>query len=209
MQQTLLALLGVIILALYGYSFQSRSAADERVSVRRELETAALGVATDWSARIQRFPFDQKTIGLRRPLPETDTTVSSDPSTFGASEEMDRCLWNDIDDFHGFSQRELYGVRFGEAAFDVNIAFRYANPDSLAQSVARSHVKVATITATYVEPEPLTPTFNPPVRARLDVVLSSAVLTVQQEMRRYEISRADSSGAGPADMTGSLVFSGC
>ena len=211
MQQTLLVLLGVIILSLYGYSYQARSAADDRISIRRELETAALGVATDWSSRVQRFSFDQKSVGASRPVPSGVFTASSDPATFGAAEHSSSCDWNDVDDFHGFTATEAYPVRYGEADFAVEIGVRYADPDDLAQTVALSNVKVATITATYVEPVADTTAwaFKPPVRVSLDVTLSNSVLTVQQEMRRFETSRPGSASGAPDEMTGRLIFSGC
>jgi hypothetical protein len=193
MQQTLLALLGVIILGLYGYSYHDRSATDERTAIRREIENAALGVATDWSVRLQQFAFDERILdaGISYPVHPDTLRYTSPPDSLGRADDPDetnRCTWDDVDDFHGFSTQESYPVGAGRADFAVSIRVRYADLADLDRVLGadeRTNLKVAHIMATYVEPveEPGSWAFKNPITQEVNVALSSPVLTVRQQMR--------------------------
>ena len=191
MQQTLLALLGVIVLGLYGVSYADRSAIDERDAIQRELETAALGATTDWSARLQDLAFDELSKGLAVPVHQDTVRFSSPASAFGVPdqpEEVDPCQWDDVDDFHGYSVVEAHSVRSGTADYQIDISLRYADPGDMERLLTASElstVKVATIRATYVEPTTDSTAFAFPagISSELDVALSSSMLTVRRLMR--------------------------
>lgn len=202
MQQTLLVLLGIIILALYGLSFQQQDAKSERESIRRELETAALGVTASWSARLQRLAFDDLMVGKTRPVAEDDLRFTTPVAELGSDVgESTRCDWDDLDDFHGFVDTTAFPVRYGEADFRVEISVRYADaeaPETL--PAGRSNVKAARVTSTYVDPrpqgEPYRDAFRDPVRVSTEIVLSNSLMTVQRQMQG-------------ASLTGNDIFPAC
>lgn len=186
MQQTLLVLLGVIVFGLYGYSQHEKSAADERTAIRRELESAALGLATDWAARVRQNAFDEAT--FCDPTPRIKDASGSltgltAPASLGPESGESALLptsWNDVDDANGFSATLPYPVRSETADFQLTIDIYYTdhNVSELDSLGTTSLAKFARIRSTYVEPTPATPTFKPSVYAEVDVLLAQAALTM-------------------------------
>lgn len=195
MQQTLLVLLGVIVLGLYSFSQQQRSADDERASIRRELETAALGVAEDWAARARRLDFDEAMVDDATIRLESDVSGLTIAGLFGL-DAGDGCLADDLDDLQAFVDTMRYPVRFGEADFRVVLEIGYAelvtSPDTLlVPSPDPTNTKTARITARYLEPVGGALFFDQdPVEVRTDLVLTNTALTVRRQMR----------GASPIDL---------
>jgi hypothetical protein len=192
MQQTLLVLLGVVLLGLYGYAQHQRSAEDERAAVRRELEIAALGVAEDWAARARKLDFDEVMVGNDTIRIETHTTGLTAKASLG-SEAGEICEADDLDDLHGHIDTTRYPVRFGEADFRVTIAVDYVQrvtaPDTaLVSAPSPTNTKAIQITARYLEPADLAPpghklgrTFRDTVFARTNLVLTNAALTLRRK----------------------------
>ena len=199
MPQTLLILFAVVLFGLYGYAQHERSAADERTAIRRELESAALGLATDWSARMRQEDFDEGTIcdltprikGASDALVGLSTALGPEFGETG----LDPTTWNDVDDANGYADTLAYPVRDDDADFAVTIGVYYTDHDASALDSlgTPSLAKFARIRAVYVEPNPAVPAFRPEVFAEVEVRLSQAALT----MSRLERNGVPSTCAPP------------
>ena len=183
MQQTLLVLLGLVVLGLYSFSYHRQSTSDERDSIRREVEVAALGVAEDWAARIRRLDFDEEMVGNDTIRVETDVTGLTPKASFGF--DAAECIADDVDDLDGFTQTTRYPVRFGEADFLVSVDVRYVervtSPDTmLVEAAAPTNTKAVRIRSEYLEPASARYFAPDTVSVYTDLILTNAALTLRR-----------------------------
>lgn len=129
MPQFILILAATIILGLYGYSQHEGQARDDRATMVREIEAAALNVAEEWSGHVRDLAFDEADVGARevRVRNETDgLTLAFGPEA--GEDPNDPRSFDDVDDFHEFSRRVTSPVGRGanQVAFDVEVEVSYA-----------------------------------------------------------------------------------
>ena len=133
MQQSILALGALLIVMMTAINHQRSTFLIQEVSYVREVESAAADLA---EARLESIlnqaVFDENTVGM--------TTLPSDASGMtatlgneagevgpGPSDESIG-LFNDIDDFHLYTQTFRHGISSDTFNFQINYSVRYVDP---------------------------------------------------------------------------------
>ena len=157
MAQVVYCLVAIVVLALFSLSRHETQAADERVLLGREVESAALEVAERWAARVKDRAFDEADVGSSEiRLDRTDDLTP--PSLFGAAlaaevleapaHGLDADRFDDVDDFDGVSGVDTLWVgpdRADPLLFQVDLAVGYVDPASGAPSAAPTLAKEVTV----------------------------------------------------------------
>lgn len=150
MQQTLLALVAMLIVTFLGFNQKQAHIRNQQHVVRAELTEMALSVAQQSMEVVQARAFDDATVGLPPDSTITDSTkFSSSPFTSGnhchAFEGSDMC--DDVDDFDemvtGVVPFPLPGGH--EFDFDVDVRVRYVDENLQPTGGAKSFRKEVTI----------------------------------------------------------------
>ena len=137
MQQTLLVLLGVILVGLYGLSRHEGYAHQEDSAAQREVEVAALNAFDRWKGHLTGLAFDECQVtnlggdacpanffGLD-PDPNFSSTLGPDPLESGLA------AFDDFDDFDEYDAVHEYIVRGAPMAFRVRIdSVYYVDPET-------------------------------------------------------------------------------
>ena len=163
MQQTLLVLLGVILLGIFSLARHEGYAMKEDSQVRREIETVALDVFDRWKGHLTSLPFDEcltlamgeagdcsigtEMYGLTAHPLFSALPLQSDSGENGFS------TYDDFDDFSGYDQTHEYLVRGEPLRFRVRVSeVRYVNPtEPWLTSSVRTTAKQARLSV-YYEP---------------------------------------------------------
>ena len=140
MQQTLLVLLGVILLGLFSLTRHQGYAQKEDTQVRREIEAAALDVFDRWKGHLTSLPFDECQTVLMGNAGDCSIgtemyglTAHDNFSAVGAlqadSAEVGFNTYDDFDDFAGYDQTHEYLVRGEPLPFQILVSdVKYVNP---------------------------------------------------------------------------------
>lgn len=131
MPQSILILAAAIILGILGLSRHQARAEDDRASMVREVEAAALSVAERWSSHVRDLAFDEADVGAREVrVRNDDTGLSTSLGPDAGEDGSDPRTFDDVDDFSGYTLRETTPVGRGveTVAFDVEVSAEYANP---------------------------------------------------------------------------------
>lgn len=131
MQQTLLALLALLIATLLSFNQQQSDVQNQGQVVRAEFEQMALGVAAESAQIIRSRAFDDATIGIPSDsiVPSSEFTSSfssgNDCEPFGGNTTCD-----DVDDFHEMVADPVsFTFPQGEFDFTVEAEVRYVDED--------------------------------------------------------------------------------
>jgi len=146
MQQTLLALLALMIATMLSLSQMQSDLQDQNQVVQAEMKEMAIGVATQTLEVIRARAFDDKTIGVSKSditNPVADLTKppfsqGNDCAAFGGSDTCD-----DVDDFHKMETAVVpFEASEFEVKFNVDARVRYvdANQDSSGTPTFRKEV---------------------------------------------------------------------
>lgn len=160
MQQMLLILLAIIVLALYAFGQQADYLRAQEIAISREMEIAMMDVQQIWGSHLTNLPFAEEIAegqvlpdpgydasdlpSLVRPIgpdPLPDGTLESDPSEF-----------DDFDDYNGYrTTNYLFPVRGVDMPFTVHVV-RVCYSENGACTLTPTTVKDAVIRVTYVNP---------------------------------------------------------
>ena len=153
MQQTLLCLLGIVVLSLYGFSRQESYTQRERGEMQREIEVAALGVFGRWESHLKTQAFDQASVDAARVRGMYDTFGLTPAAALGLDIGESHAAitsLNDFDDFDGYSESHPYPVRGANLDFDIAITVEYVQPTNpTLVSSSPTTAKRATLSVTY------------------------------------------------------------
>ncbi|MFN3595755.1 MAG: hypothetical protein ACK41D_00615 [Rubricoccaceae bacterium] len=166
MQQTLFALAALAAFSLFALSQHRSGAALERAAVVHEIEQAALGVAREALGGASRLAFDQEDL--------TRTTLRTTPpaSPLGPDPgETTPAQFNDVDDYHGYSEVRVVPWGTGTLAFSLRYTVRYVDPQNPGVAAARSLAKEVALQVREVPPPG---TSRPPVTVTLTYVATPA-----------------------------------
>lgn len=166
MQQTLFALAALAAFSVYALSRHQSDAALERGAVVHEIEQAALGVAREALGTVSRLAFDQEDL--------TRTTLRTTPpnSPLGPDPgETTAAQFNDVDDYHGYTEVRTVPWGSGTLAFSLRYTVRYVNPQNPTETAVRSLAKEVAVEVREVVPPG---TSRPPVTARLTYLATPA-----------------------------------
>ena len=117
MQQTLLALVAILIFSLFALSQHEATADTERFAITAEIEFAAQRAARQRLATVLSFPFDEADVGQSRARTSTAGLSSLGPDD-GVADETSEAQYDDVDDFHGAPAQAL-----SEPWMDESLAF--------------------------------------------------------------------------------------
>lgn len=145
MQQTLLALLAMLIATFLSFNQKQAAVQNQAQVVRAEMEQMALGVARQTMQVIRSRAFDRATVGV-----PSDSIVATsefedessiqggilDCSALGGTDECD-----DVDDFHGDTATVPFTFPTGSFEFKVDMKVRYVNADLDTTGVTKSNRK--------------------------------------------------------------------
>jgi hypothetical protein len=133
MQQTLLALVALLIATFLSFNQKQAAVQNQAQVVRAEMEQMALGAARETMNVIQARAFDRATDGVPRDsivptseFEEKSSIQSSilDCAAFGGTDEC-----KDVDDFYGDIATVPFTFPTGSFEFEVNINVQYVNAD--------------------------------------------------------------------------------
>jgi len=133
MQQTLLALVALLIATFLSFNQKQAAVQNQAQVVRGEMEQMALGVARETMNVIQARAFDRATAGVPRDsivptseFEEKSSIQSSilDCAAFGGTDEC-----KDVDNFYGDTATVSFTFPTGSFEFEVNINVQYVNAD--------------------------------------------------------------------------------
>lgn len=175
MQQTLLVIASVIVLAVFGLTRHRNAAADERAGMNREIETAALAVGERWTGLVRDLAFDEADVGSD--VMRLTGNVAGLTATLGrdaGETTADLTTLDDVDDVAGLAATEAAAVGAGAVSFTVTATAIYAVPRTWAPSPlnAPTTAKIVTVVVREVAAGR---TERPPVVVTLPVRISSAL----------------------------------
>lgn len=132
MQQTLLALVALLIATLLSFNQKQALVQNQSQVVRAEVEQMAIGVAAQTMQVIRARAFDAATAGVPSDSLVPTSEFSSFPFTTGNDCEAfggtDTC--DDVDDFHEMVTATIpFQVPSGTFDFDVDAEVRYVDED--------------------------------------------------------------------------------
>lgn len=144
MQQTLLALLALLLATLLSFNQKQAKVRHQQQVFRAEMEQMALGVANEAVQVIRARAFDEATRGVTSDSIVATSNFESTPfpsgndcKAFGGS---DTC--NDIDDFHEMVTATLpFTFPTGNFDFDVDVEIKYVDEDLQPTGGSRSSRK--------------------------------------------------------------------
>ena len=169
MQQTILALAAILAFSVFALNQHSTRAGVERTAIGSEIELAATDLARTRLANLTRFAFDEADTARDELRTDTDglsTTLGPDTG------EIDVALFDDIDDYHAYSEVVTTTWDGRPLQFVVTIAARYVNPDNASEGVsATTLAKELTVT---VEEVTTGATDRPPIQCLLSQVITPA-----------------------------------
>ena len=144
--QTLFAVLALSVLALLGLSRSRGAAADERATIGRAIEMAALGVSERWGGELRDAAFDESDLSaddvrLRDNVDGLTMALGTEPG----EDPADWTTFDDVDDFDGAATRDTVAVGDGEVVFDVSYSVVYVDPDTFAPAGRPTTTKLATV----------------------------------------------------------------
>lgn len=132
MQQTLLALLALLIATFLSFNQKQATIQNQQQVLRAEMEQMALGVAAQTLQVVRARAFDDATVGLpsdsvvaTSDFTETPFTTGNDCQAFGGSDTCD-----DVDDFHEMESATIpFTFPSGKFDFAVDVRVRYVDSD--------------------------------------------------------------------------------
>ncbi len=147
MPQYILILAASIILGVLGLSRHSDQAKDDRDTMVREIEAAALTVAEKWAGHARDLAFDEADIGAPEVRLQGDASGLSAVLGLDAGESHSAPhSFDDVDDFHGLSRQDsasvLKDVTF---VFDITITAGYTQGAGWATSATPTTSKAVTV----------------------------------------------------------------
>ena len=120
MQQTLLALVAILVFSFFALSQHEAKADAEQFAVTAEVEFAAQRLARQRLATVLAKAFDEADVGLVRAR-TSPTGLSAIGPDDGVTEELTEADYDDVDDFHGHPAQAA-----SAAWMDESIAFTHA-----------------------------------------------------------------------------------
>ncbi|HEX8299948.1 MAG TPA: hypothetical protein VF594_12370 [Rubricoccaceae bacterium] len=173
MPQTLLVVAAVILLAVFGLNRHRSIAADERSSIGREIEAAALAVGERWTGLARDLAFDEADVSaVQMRLQGNVAGLTAAPGREAGETLADVTTLDDVDDLHGLSVTESAAVAEGAVSFRVTATTGYAVPGTWATVASPTTAKIVTLTVREVTTGP---TQRPPVVLTLPVRVSAAL----------------------------------
>lgn len=144
MQQTLLALLALLVATFMSFSQKQAAISHQDQVVRSEMEQMALGVANHVVQVVRARAFDAATVGVTSDsivatsnFASTPFSTGNDCQAFGGGEAC-----NDIDDFHEMTTASIpFTFPTGSFDFDVDVEIKYVNSDLQPTGGAKSSRK--------------------------------------------------------------------
>ncbi len=144
MQQTILALGALMIILVTALNHQKSVIMIQEASYVREIESAALDLAKlTIEENLIQTEFDQNWLG-EVVFPSSPTELTS-ANTFGPdSGETNKTLFNDVDDFHNFSETRTHSI--GSDIFNFNVSYEvsYINTTTGDTTSAQTYAKQLT-----------------------------------------------------------------
>lgn len=133
MQQTLLALVAMLIATFLSFNQKQATVQNQSQVVRAEMEQMALGVANQTMQVIRARAFDEATVGLPPDsvvaTSDLESTSSIQGSVFDCAALGGTDTCDDIDDFHGDTATVPFTFPTGRFDFKVDIQVRYVTAD--------------------------------------------------------------------------------
>lgn len=143
MQQTLLALVAILVFSYFALSQHTAKASTERVALTAEVEMAGARVARQRLANVLARRFDEADAdeGRVRTSPTGLSTLGPDT---GETTEAD---YDDVDDVHGQPARTVTTEWMGSTlAFTDSVSVQYLDDDTLQPVVGPTLTKEVTVT---------------------------------------------------------------
>ncbi|MEM6783680.1 MAG: hypothetical protein AAF624_08105 [Bacteroidota bacterium] len=138
MQQTLLAVLAIVVVGLFALGQQQDVASSERAVYEREMQDRAAEKVRELLYEIQALPFDEADIGS----PSIRTNTAGLASNLGpGSDEPNRSYYDDVDDFNGYTTVATVNHDSAEGGNQshqiyLRVAVRYVRPESPDQAAS-------------------------------------------------------------------------
>ncbi len=131
MQQTLMTLGALMIITMVSVNQQRANYIAVEGIYLREQESAALDYASMRLENIENsYAYDEATTDGSEP----DLGTLSDGNTFGPDTgENDESAYDDVDDFHNYSETVSHALSADTFRFDVTYSVRYLNPSAPSQ----------------------------------------------------------------------------
>ena len=161
MQQMLLLLLAIIVLALYAFGQQMDYIRAQEVAVSREMEVAMMDVHQIWGSHMANLAFAEEIAdGTIDPgslssadLPSLARPLGPDPLPGTTLLESGPAQFDDFDDFNGYSTSNyLFPVRGVDMPFTVEVVGVWYTADDESVSSTPTAVKSALLRVSYVSP---------------------------------------------------------
>lgn len=154
MQQSLLALVAMLVATLLTFSQMQARTQSQQQAVRTEVQQMALGVAMQAMEVVRARAFDAATVNSRpgktvekTELTDTPFSTGKDCKAFGGT---DTC--NDVDDFHDMVPATIpFSLADGEFDFTVEVRVRYVDSALSPTGGTPSYQKEVTV---YVQDAP-------------------------------------------------------
>ena len=143
MPQTLLAVVAIVIFALFALSQHEATADAERTVITAEVEAAAGRLARQRLADVLARAFDEADLDAVsvRTSPLGLSTLGADPG------EATEALFDDLDDFHARPARTVTAPWMDETLdFTDSVAVRYLDPATLAPVAGPTLMKEVEVT---------------------------------------------------------------
>lgn len=167
MQQTLLALLAMMVAMLLNFNQMKATVQNEQAMLRAEMQQMALGVAQETMEIVRTRAYDDATVEVPKDsIIEDLSEFTSTPfpagnhcEVFGGSDVCD-----DVDDFHEMEPATLsFAVPDGEMDFEVEIEVQYVDGTLQPTGGVKARRKEVII---YVQDKPLNgePRLNNPIK---------------------------------------------
>lgn len=124
MQQTLLALVAVLIFSFFALSQHSATADAEQFAITGEIEQAASRLARKRLATVLSRAFDESDVGRVRAR-TSPTGLSPIGPDNAAGEEPSEAQYDDVDDFHGSLVQSTAGWMGQTLQYTTAVSVRY------------------------------------------------------------------------------------
>ncbi len=144
MQQTLLALVAILIFSYFALSQHGARADIDQFAISAEVEFAAGRLARQRLATVLARAFDEADVGVSRvrTSPAGLSTIGPDD---GVASEVNDTQYDDVDDYDGLSQPVTADWMDQEIAFTDSVSVRYVDPATLVPVPGPSMAKEITV----------------------------------------------------------------
>jgi len=144
MQQTLLALVAILVFSFFALAQHGAKADAEQFAITAEVEFAAQRLARQRLATVLALDFDEADVGVARAR-TSPTGLSALGPDDGILSEVDESQYDDVDDFQGV-RRALTTKWMDESiAFFDSVSVHYVDPATLTPVPGPSMAKEVTV----------------------------------------------------------------